>query len=104
MAKIRLTPHDILHETFKQKIRGYDPTAVDTFLDTVIKDYQTYHMVINQLRKENSILRKQLTNREVSSFNHTQQSQSPQKMSMNLETYEDILRRIKQLEQRTQRM
>ncbi|WP_035421648.1 cell division regulator GpsB [Fructilactobacillus florum] len=46
MANINFTPKDILQKEFKQKMRGYDPTDVDSFLDQVIKDYESFQNTI----------------------------------------------------------
>jgi DivIVA domain-containing protein len=58
--KIKLTAKDILEKEFKSGMRGYKPEDVDKFLDLVIKDYETFHQEIEDLRQENLRLRKQL--------------------------------------------
>lgn len=57
MNKIHFTPEQILKKKFKQKLRGYDPTDVDSFLDMVIRDYETYSKETQALRDENDKLR-----------------------------------------------
>ncbi len=57
MEKIHFTPKDILQKDFKQKMRGYDPTDVDSFLDMVIRDYENFNKTTQQLREENDQLR-----------------------------------------------
>ena len=49
-------PNDILQKEFKTKMRGYDPTEVDQFLDGIIKDYETFSNEISQLKSENDRL------------------------------------------------
>ena len=49
-------PNDILQKEFKTKMRGYDPTEVDQFLDGIIKDYETFANEIDQLKSENERL------------------------------------------------
>jgi len=39
-----------IHEKeFAMKLRGYDPEEVDTFLDSVIKDYERFYATISDL-------------------------------------------------------
>ncbi|MFS0781433.1 cell division regulator GpsB [Bacillus sp. 1P06AnD] len=56
--KIKLTAKDILEKEFKSGMRGYKPEDVDQFLDLVIRDYETFHQEIEELRQENMKLRK----------------------------------------------
>ncbi len=60
MNNIQFTPKDILEKSFSQKMRGYDPNEVDTFLDGIIKDYQAYDNRVNSLENENNQLRMEL--------------------------------------------
>ncbi|MDC9263012.1 cell division regulator GpsB, partial [Clostridioides difficile] len=53
---INFTPKDILQKEFKPKMRGYDTADVDTFLDSVIKDYENYGKEIERLKEENERL------------------------------------------------
>ncbi|SFA99103.1 MULTISPECIES: cell division regulator GpsB [unclassified Bacillus (in: firmicutes)] len=57
--KIKLTAKDILEKEFKSGMRGYKAEDVDKFLDIVIKDYETFHQEIEELKQENMRLRKQ---------------------------------------------
>ena len=56
MENINFTPKDILQKEFRQKMRGYDPADVDSFLDTVIKDYEGYSKENQRLSDENQRL------------------------------------------------
>ncbi|WP_105956016.1 cell division regulator GpsB [Apilactobacillus quenuiae] len=62
MNNIQYTPKDILQKEFKQKMRGYDPNDVDTFLDSVIKDYQSFDKNFNDLKEENEKLKAEIKN------------------------------------------
>ncbi|MCZ3394371.1 DivIVA domain-containing protein, partial [Enterococcus faecium] len=53
MDNINFTPKDILQKEFKPKMRGYDPADVDTFLDSVIKDYENFGKEIERMKNEN---------------------------------------------------
>ncbi|SRR5690606_10878708 len=58
--KIQLTAKDILEKEFKTAVRGYKQEEVDKFLDIIIKDYDTFNQVIEELQQENLRLKKQL--------------------------------------------
>lgn len=71
MENIKFTPKEILQKEFKQKMRGYDPTDVDSFLDDVIKDYESFQkdlsekeQQINQLSSENHQLKAKIVELE----------------------------------------
>lgn len=57
--KVKLTAKDILEKEFKTAVRGYKQEEVDKFLDFIIKDYETFHQVIEDLQQENMRLKKQ---------------------------------------------
>ncbi|MFC3931296.1 cell division regulator GpsB [Streptococcus dentapri] len=57
MASIIFSPKDIYEQDFRTSMRGYDKNEVDEFLDSVIKDYETYAAQIAALRKENEKLK-----------------------------------------------
>ncbi|MCE5169925.1 DivIVA domain-containing protein [Paenibacillus profundus] len=46
---VELDALTIHQKDFATKFRGYDPDEVDTFLDTVIKDYGQFFVIINDL-------------------------------------------------------
>lgn len=58
--KVKLTAKDILEKEFKTGMKGYKQEEVDKFLDYIIKDYETFHQVIEELQQENLRLKKQL--------------------------------------------
>ncbi|WED56840.1 cell division regulator GpsB [Fructilactobacillus sanfranciscensis] len=67
MENINFTPKDILQKEFKQKMRGYDSTDVDSFLDDIIKDYESFQknisekdQQIDQLNSENRQLKSKI--------------------------------------------
>ena len=69
MDGIKFTPQDILQKQFKEKSigKGYDVSDVDSFLDDVIKDYDTFNKEITRLQDENARLRSKVDelNRQV---------------------------------------
>lgn len=46
---IKLSAQDILKKQFRNKVKGYDPEEVDTYLDQVISDYETFQSIIEDL-------------------------------------------------------
>ncbi|XIF20224.1 MAG: cell division regulator GpsB [Acetilactobacillus jinshanensis] len=109
MGKIHFTPKDILQKDFKQKIRGYDPTDVDSFLDMVIRDYETFNKSIQQLQDENDQLRQKVDHLTRSGASDNSDMTSPQMTQTRVKikivspqpdnaTYINILKRLANLE------
>ena len=103
-------PNDILQKEFKTKMRGYDPTEVDQFLDGIIKDYETFTNEINDLKAENERL---MQAHNAGAGNNTNQNfqqprqnnrmrpqQKPATSATAESTNYDILRRLSNLEKR----
>jgi len=57
---LKLTPLDIKKQRFKQKVRGYDPVEVETFLEMVADEYESVLVEKNKRYEEASKLRVQL--------------------------------------------
>lgn len=89
-----LTQKEILEKDFKTKMRGYDPTEVDEFLDVVIKDYDAFQKEIEQLKTENDRL---LDKVDEQAKQMTTQSSSSGQSSSNVSNF-DILKRLSNLE------
>lgn len=58
--KIQLTSRDILNKDFKTALKGYNQEEVDRFLDTIIKDYENFQKITEELHNENVKLKRQL--------------------------------------------
>ncbi|MBD8070182.1 cell division regulator GpsB [Bacillus sp. PS06] len=84
---IKLTAKDILEKEFKSGLKGYKQADVDKYLDVIIKDYEAFQQVIEDLRQENQRLRKQLED--------TSKKQPVQQTGT---TNFDILKRLSNLE------
>ena len=96
MAKLNLSAKDILQKEFKTKVRGYDPVEVDEFLDTIIKDYETYNQELLALKEENHRLVNkvdQLTQSQATLSRMKQDIPNPTSV-----TNFDILKRLSNLE------
>lgn len=105
MASIIHTPKDIFEQDFKTAVRGYSKQEVDEFLDEVIKDYETYAALVEELRGEVARLKaeKSTSNQKPrpqvqSSAFVSQVSSSSETSQANTSTNFDILRRLNRLE------
>ncbi|GHP12795.1 cell cycle protein GpsB [Lentilactobacillus fungorum] len=110
MENINYTPKDILQKEFRQKMRGYDPNDVDSFLDNIIKDYETFNKQLQTLSDENERLKVQVDelNKQIA-VSGTQSmptaGTSPSRVTtasqpMSSATNMDILKRLSNLERR----
>lgn len=54
--KIELSPQEILEKEFKIDTRGYRLKEVDQYLDIIIRDYEKFYTIINDLEKEKADL------------------------------------------------
>lgn len=109
MENINYTPKDILQKEFKQKMRGYDPNDVDSFLDDIIKDYETFNKELQSLSDENERLKVQVDelNKQIAvSGSQTMPSagvtptRTAPSQPMSSATNMDILKRLSNLERR----
>lgn len=110
MENINYTPKDILQKEFKQKMRGYDPNDVDSFLDDIIKDYDTFNKELQSLSDENERLKVQVDelnkqiavsgSRPMPSTGGTAPTRSTPSQPMSSATNMDILKRLSNLERR----
>ena len=99
--RLNLDPQGIVDKVFDTDFKGYNPDQVDSMLDLVIKDYQTYeHMIadlnqrIDDLEKTNASLRAKLI--EVEGAAKAREAEDTQISAVsNL----DILKRLSRLEQ-----
>lgn len=98
MDNINFTPKDILQKEFKPKMRGYDPADVDTFLDSVIKDYENFNKEIERMKNENDRLTDKVDelNKQTSVGSTVEESSAPVSGATNV----DVLKRLSNLERR----
>ncbi|MCK8606527.1 cell division regulator GpsB [Apilactobacillus ozensis] len=111
MNNMQLNPTDILQKEFKQKMRGYDPAEVDNFLDEVIKDYENFDNVLQNLKNENNQLKSRITdlNNQLASAQNASGSRESYNYSAtpnyseqntNINDNVDILKRLSNLERK----
>ncbi|HLQ74386.1 MAG TPA: cell division regulator GpsB [Bacillota bacterium] len=96
MEDIKLTAETILEKDFKTSMRGYNQVEVDEFLDTIIKDYEAFNQVIEQLKEENNKLKQQQTTpvkrEQQESFEREQPAPTVNQVNY------DVLKRLSNLE------
>ncbi|WP_078546204.1 cell division regulator GpsB [Litchfieldia alkalitelluris] len=85
--KIKLSSKDILEKEFKTGLKGYKQVDVDKYLDVIIKDYEAFQQLVEELRQENYRLKKQLD-----------ESHKKQPTQQTGTTNFDILKRLSNLE------
>lgn len=56
MAEKNLTAKDILQKEFTKALRGYNTAEVDEYLDSIIRDYDSYQKDVTYLKTENERL------------------------------------------------
>jgi DivIVA domain-containing protein len=94
--KLKLSAKEILEKEFKTGLRGYQQEEVDKFLDYVIKDYETFHQMIEELQQENMRLKRKLE--EQKRLADTQAAKPAAASPVYGNTNPDILRRLSNLE------
>ena len=95
--KISLTIQDILEKEFKIDARGYRLQEVDKFLDVIIRDYNTYNIIIKELEKERKSLLQE--NQDLKQeVRNLKSSIEAVKLDGKEITNVDVIRRISQLE------
>ena len=99
MEKLNLTPEEILNKEFNVDFKGYSPSEVDTFLDTVLEDYQIMEENVQQLLDTINDLQAQV--KELTSKNIDLEGRKVAFDLSNTTSYSsvDILKRIYRLEE-----
>ena len=98
MASIIFTAKDIFDQDFKREVRGYSKAEVDEFLDDVIKDYETYAALVQELREENRRLKEELANKPEEATPAKPIQPTVEMPQMTSATNFDILKRLNRLE------
>ena len=95
--KISLTPQDILSKEFKIDMRGYSLKEVDSFLDTIIGDYEQFNEIIKNYEQEKAEMLKEIMNLK-QELRNIKMSIDVAKNGEKEVTNLDVLRRISNLE------
>ena len=75
LSDVKLSSEDILKKTFRNKVKGYDPTEVDTYLDQIISDYEVFQQIIEDLYGQIGDLQRKLM--EANKAKQVQVNQTP---------------------------
>lgn len=99
MKKLKLNPDEILNKEFNVDFKGYTPSEVDSFLDTVLDDYQTIEENVKELLDLVTKLQNQV--RDLTKKNVELQGKKKVYDLSNTTSYSsvDILKRISRLEE-----
>ncbi|MDO4198603.1 MAG: DivIVA domain-containing protein [Erysipelotrichaceae bacterium] len=99
MNKLNLSPEDIVNQQFDVAFKGYDPAVVDSFLDTVLEDYDIMEANVQELLDMIASLKEQV--KELSEENKDLKARRSAFDLSNTTTYSsvDVLKRLSRLEE-----
>lgn len=96
----------ILNKQFNIDFKGYSPVEVDQFLDSVVRDYDTYQQIVSELKEqlersenEKENLRNKITELEAKVRKLEEAGTNASAQVTSSLSQVDILRRIARLEQ-----
>lgn len=97
--RILLTVKDILEKNFKIDTRGFRPQEVDKFLDIVIRDYEEWTNIVNELETEkNDLLNENMKLKQEIRLLKTKLDVASTSESSSGSNNADVLRRLSNLE------
>ncbi|MCR5095281.1 MAG: DivIVA domain-containing protein [Erysipelotrichaceae bacterium] len=99
MEQLNLTPEEILNKEFNVDFKGYSPNEVDSFLDSVLEDYQIMEDNVQELLNENAKLKEQV--KQLTAKNIELEGKKMAFDLSNTTSYSsvDVLKRISRLEE-----
>ena len=99
MKKLKLSPEEILNKEFNVDFKGYTPSEVDHFLDSILDDYQTMEENVQELLDLVNKLQDQV--KELTKKNVELEGRKKAFDLSNTTSYSsvDILKRISRLEE-----
>ncbi len=97
-SEIELSSQDILSKEFKIDTRGYRPQEVDKFLDTIIRDYETFNRLLKIASNERQELVDENINLKQEVRNLKAKLEALANNSDNSTSTADVLRRLSNLE------
>ena len=97
--RILLTVKDILEKNFKIDTRGFRPQEVDKFLDIIIRDYEEWTNIVNELEAEkNELLNENMKLKQEIRLLKTKLDVASSSTETHTSNNADVLRRISNLE------
>jgi DivIVA domain-containing protein len=99
MEQLNLTPEEILNKEFNVDFKGYSPNEVDSFLDSVLEDYQIMEDNVQELLNEIAKLKEQV--KQLTAKNIELEGKKMAFDLSNTTSYSsvDVLKRISRLEE-----
>ncbi|MBR3265427.1 MAG: DivIVA domain-containing protein [Erysipelotrichaceae bacterium] len=99
MEQLNLTPDEILNKEFNVDFKGYSPNEVDSFLDSVLEDYQIMEDNVQELLNEIAKLKEQV--KQLTAKNIELEGKKMAFDLSNTTSYSsvDVLKRISRLEE-----
>lgn len=98
MAQLNLNAQQICDKQFNSDFKGYNPTEVDSFLDLVLEDYDTFASVIRELKMQIEQLKADRTNLQAQLIELQGQQRAAANHTGNTNQL-DVLKRISRLEE-----
>lgn len=97
--RILLTVKDILEKNFKIDTRGFRPQEVDKFLDIIIRDYEEWTNIVNELEAEkNDLLNENMKLKQEIRLLKTKLDVASSSTETHTSNNADVLRRLSNLE------
>lgn len=97
--RILLTVKDILEKNFKIDTRGFRPQEVDKFLDIIIRDYEEWTNIVNELESEkNELLNENMKLKQEIRLLKTKLDVASTSTETSTSSNADVLRRLSNLE------
>ena len=99
MEQLNLTPDELLNKEFNVDFKGYSPNEVDSFLDSVLEDYQIMEDNVQELLNEIAKLKEQV--KQLTAKNIELEGKKMAFDLSNTTSYSsvDVLKRISRLEE-----
>ena len=99
MEKLNLTPEEILNKEFNVDFKGYSPAEVDSFLDSVLEDYQIMEENIQQLLDAVATLQNQVKDLTAKNIELERRKMAFDLSNTTSYSSVDVLKRLSRLEE-----
>lgn len=99
MARLNLTAQQICDKQFNSDFKGYNPTEVDSFLDVILEDYDSFEQIIKDLKGEIERLKADRTNLQAQLIELQGQQRASSNQTNASTSQLDIIKRLSRLEE-----
>ncbi|NLC96598.1 MAG: DivIVA domain-containing protein [Erysipelotrichaceae bacterium] len=97
--KLNLDVHTLYEKEFNTDFKGYSPIEVDSFLDLIIKDYETYQNLLSELNQKVGELERTNASLRAKLIEAEGRARISEDYVSNTNSNLDIIKRISRLEQ-----